>query len=499
MSKFYTSVERRQDFILFRGYENGVSVKEKIPFKPTLYVPNASGEYKALDGRPLAPINFGSISEAQDFTKQYKDVGNYEIHGNQNWVAQYITHAFPEDVEFDPSLVNVAFVDIETMSDEGFPKPEEARQAITAITVKYSKESNFYVYALGEWSKENSIDEVKEIPVKYIRCDTEAELLHRFYDEWERQSPEIITGWNSRFFDTVYIMNRTANVLGSEHVGRISPWFKQVRNPYSAREIKMGGKVVHAFEILGLQQLDYLELFKKFAYSYGMQESYKLDHIANVVLGEKKVDYSEYGSLHELYVNNHQLYLDYNIKDVELIVRMEEKMNLISLCMAIAYKAHANYSDAFGVVGTWDSFIYNDLMRRNVICPPKKNNHKDGAIEGAFVKVPQGGMHNWIVSFDLTSLYPSLMMQYNMSPETIVPDNQLDANIDSILEEKVVNQKPQYALSGTGQYFSREQRGFVPTIIEKLMKERKETKKQMLASEQRIDDIKQELKKRGVV
>tara|TARA_B100002019_G_scaffold293456_1_gene321188 strand:- start:19 stop:2571 length:2553 start_codon:yes stop_codon:yes gene_type:complete len=501
MSKpFYTSVTRSGNYIYFRGYSNSKRIQKKVKYKPTLYIASPDPtEFKSLRGSYLGEVDFESIHDASDFLKRHRDVDNFEIHGNTNFIQQFISDAFRNVIEFDRDAINVTSIDIEVQSDQGFPRPEEANHPVTAITIKNNIDNVYYVWGLGDWDHGSSI--VNHLDVKYTKCANEAELLHKFMDQWAANYPDVVTGWNSRMFDTVYLVNRINKVLGEGHADRLSPWVHDMRNPIRQRTLQLGQNEVEVFEINGLEQLDYLDLFKKFAYSYGTQESYKLDHIAHVVLGDSKIDYSEYGSLNALYLNDFQKFIDYNIKDVEIVDRLEDKMGLATLCMTIAYKGKVNYADAFGSVGVWDALIFNELRNRGIICPPKRDNTKERKIEGAYVKDPQVGMHDWVVSFDLNSLYPHIIMQYNMSPETIVNEVQsfdlmkrdntngsYQSSLEYLLDENKIDVRPELSMAGTGQFFNRVERGLFPQLVDKLYNERKEYKKQMLGVEQRIQD-----------
>lgn len=501
MSKaFYTDVTRNTNDILFRGYKNGKRVQTKVRFSPTLYVDsnNATTEFKSLAGNSVEPVKFDTMYEASDFIKRYKDVSNYPVHGNANYIQQFISDAFPGTVEFDRDIINVTTIDIEVKSDAGFPRPEDANHPITAICIKNNIDNIYYVWGLGKWCREDSIIQ-EDMQVKYIECPTESSLLHQFLDHWSRNYPDVITGWNSRMFDITYIVNRINKILGDGHVNRLSPWNKEIRTPVLSRMLTVMNNEVQVFEIRGIQQLDYMDLFKKFGYSYGTQESYKLDHIAHTVLGDSKIDYSEYGSLNELYEKDHQKFIDYNIQDVAIVDRLEDKMGLATLGMTIAYKGHVNYADAFGSVGVWDALIYNELRARKIICPPKKVQSKTRGIEGAHVKDPAVGMHDWVMSFDLNSLYPHIIMQYNMSPETIVPERHefnlmksdgghYESGVDYLLDRNPLDIQSDHTMAGTGQFFSKKKKGLLPELVYDLYEERKGYKQEMLAVEQRIVD-----------
>jgi len=248
------------------------------------------------------------------------------------------------------------------------------------------------------------------------------------------------------------------------------------------------------YELIGLSVLDYLDLYKKFTYS--QQESYRLDHIAFVELDERKLDYSEVETLHQLYKTDHQKFIDYNIKDVELIVKLEDKMRLIEQAMVIAYDAKVNYADVFTQVRMWDVLIHNYLLEKNIVVPPKTGQKKDSQFAGAYVKDPQVGMHKWVMSFDLNSLYPHLIMQYNISPETFVDGMYQDLSVDSIIED-THQRSEDYCLTASGYYFSKEKQGFLPEMMERMYNDRVVYKKKMLEAQSELEEINRKLKELG--
>ena len=180
----------------------------------------------------------------------------------------------------------------------------------------------------------------------------------------------------------------------------------------------------------GITVIDYLDLYKKFTYTN--QESYRLDHIAFVELGQRKLDHSEFDTFKDFYTGNWQKFIEYNIIDVELVDRLEDKMKLIELALTMAYDAKVNYNDVFFQVRTWDAIIYNYLKRKNIVIPPKERSEKDSQYAGAYVKEPIPGKYDWVVSFDLNSLYPHLIMQYNISPETLLEERHPSATVDTV-------------------------------------------------------------------
>jgi DNA polymerase elongation subunit (family B) len=479
MTKFYTSVERFGNSILYVGYEGSRRVVERIKFQPTLFVPtNKETDWHTLDGIAVAPVMPGDMRDCKEFIETHT-ASNFTIHGNTDYVSQFITEKFPNGCQFDISKVNVTYTDIEVQSDEGFPKPDEAKFPVTAITLINNLDGTFYTWSTAPYDVSKSV--IKDRQIVFVHCKNEDELLRKFLLHWAKNHPDIITGWNSKYFDMPYLINRVARLFGEDmtkhfSIHNIVPRIQQDR--YEG---------VY-FDIAGMSQLDYLKLFKKFAgpAGYGNQESYRLDHIANVVLGERKLDYSEYSSLHDLYRENPQKFVDYNIKDTGLVESIDDKLGLINLAMTLAHKANVNYEAAFGTTKIWDTFIYRVLLKNKIVISPQKPIFNDRSIEGAYVKDPIKGMHDWVCSFDLNSLYPHLIMQYNMSPETIVNEVLPMVSVNSLLAKTDFEIPKDRCLTATGQMFRTDFRGVFPEVIDALYAERSEKKKKMLQLEQEL-------------
>lgn len=486
---FYTSINRHGNNILYRGYEDGRPVKRKIMYSPTLYVPSRTQtELRTLQGRHVAPIQPGTMRDCYEFCNKHADVEGFTIYGTQNYLHQFTSDTFLDKCEWDRAMVDVASIDIEVQSDSGFPYPNVAKFPVTAITLRSSRDNVYYCWGLGDYDVTKTV--VQDAVIKYVKCADENELLERFILHWSKNYPDVITGWNSRLFDIVYIVNRIKNLFGDELANKLSPW-----GIIKHSEIDIGGKPHSVYELIGIQQLDYLDLFKKFGYTYGTQENYKLDTIAATVLGEKKLDYSEHGSLFNLYKEDHQKFLDYNVRDVQLVDKLEDKMGLITLAMTIAYWGLVNYSEVFGPVNMWDALIHNQLRRRGIVVPPKKSGHKERQIEGAHVKDPEPAMYKWMCSLDLNSLYPHLMMQYNMSPDTIINKVYPGISVDKLLDgyEPTLNEGE--CISATGQFYNTTFTGFIPTLIDHMYSQRSEFKKQALKAKQELEDLRSELTK----
>ena len=486
--KFYTSISRIGNTIAFRGYKNGQRLTYREQFKPTLFVntKNPNAEWKTLEGRPLEPMKFESMKEAADFMDRYADVEQLRVYGNSNFAAQFIQENYPQDIKFDPALVKVANIDIEVASDDGFPDPEKAEAVVQSICLKYFGSPAIYIWALEDKYDPSKTElDLDPEDIYFIKCDGEVDLLLKFLQFWSSKdtSPDVLTGWNTRNFDLPYLINRVAKMIGMESIKKFSPW--GIVRP---RELTNRGRKTQVFEINGIEQLDYYDLFQKFGYmTYGVLESYRLDHVAFTVLNEKKLSYEEHGNLFTLYKEDYQKFIDYNIKDVLLVEQIDQKMGLMELAMTIAYKGGCGYTDAFGTTQLWDTYIYRELCRRKNVVPPKVERPTTDIV-GGYVKPPMVGRHQWVVSMDLASLYPHLMMQYNISPETLMDHRTLGVSIDKTLDmENPPSSMPDDCMCANGVHFRKDTRGVIPTIIDDLYKERKGVKKEMIDTKIQVE------------
>ena len=477
---FYTTIARYGNNLLYRGYQDGRRIKKKIPFSPTLYVNGRSAsKFHTLDGISVEPKKFTTMREAKEFTEKFEDVKNFTVYGNTNYIAQFIAEEFPGEIKFDRSKIRIHYLDIEVASDQGFPEPDQALHPVISICIKDSILNCYYVWALGDYDVERSI--MKDTQVRYTKCVSEEHLLKQFVQFWfeEHTCPDAVSGWNIRTFDIPYLVNRITRILGEDYASKLSPW-----GSVQEKMVSMRKKMVQIYDIMGIAQLDYMDLFMKFGYSFGPQESYRLDHIAYVVLGERKLEYD--GSLHTLYQTDHQKFIDYNIRDVDLVDKMEDKIAMITLTMTMAYKGGVNYSDTMGTVAIWDSLIHRYLLAQNIVIPPNKESIKLD-YEGGYVKDPQCGVHDWVCSFDVNSLYPNIIVQWNMSPETIMKGRiEPNINVERMLDG-YVSTKENMSMAATGQYFDNSKQGFMPKIIEEMYDERTVVKKKMLASKQELE------------
>jgi len=423
MSKYYTNVCVHGNHILFRGVNNGRRVESKIKYSPSLFLQsNKKSEWRSLFNEPLEPMKFETIREARDFVKRYEEVANFKIYGNTRYEYAFIADTFRGSIDWDISHLHVAFIDIEVGSENGFPDPYRATEPITAIGI-HRLNGRTKVYGCGEYkNSDESVD--------YVLCKDEIDLCERFLADWSSDTPDVLTGWNIKFFDVPYIINRFTRVLGEDDVKKLSPW-----KVYSERKTTFKGKEQIVYEIVGVSALDYLELYQWYAPGGKNAENFRLDTIANIELGENKLSFDEYDSLHQLYRLDHQKFIEYNIKDVRLVLALEDKLKLIELALTLAYDTKCNYDDVFAQTRMWDALIYNYLLERKIVVPPRRVAKKTEAFEGAYVKDPQIGLHNWVASFDLNSLYPHLIMQYSISPENIVERSSIEERKRMLTEE----------------------------------------------------------------
>ena len=479
--RFYTNVQMIGNKFLVRGYDNGEHVMFKEEYTPTLFVPSKKKtKYKTLEGDYVEAIQPGFVKDCREFYAKYGEVDGFKIYGNERYVCQYISDKYPEDeIKFDISKIKLYTIDIETTSENGFPDINNPIEELLLISIQDYASKGIMTWGVGPFRN-------KQKNVKYIECIDERDLLNRFIDWWmlPENNPEVITGWNIQLFDIPYLCRRLNRVLGEKLMKRFSPW-----GLVSEKEVYIQGRKHTTMDVGGITQLDYLDLYKKFTYTN--QESYRLDYIAQVELGQQKLDHSEFETFKDFYSKGWQKFVEYNIIDVELVDRLEDKMKLIELALTMAYDAKVNYSDVFYQVRMWDCIIYNYLKKRNIVIPPKDRTEKNEKYAGAYVKEPIPGVYDWVVSFDLNSLYPHLIMQYNISPETLQDDRHPTATVDKILDKEITfEMHKDFAVCANGAMYRKDVRGFLPELMEKMYGDRVIFKKRMLKAKQEYEKTK---------
>lgn len=479
---FYTNVTRHRNNILVRGIKDGVPYKKSIRYKPHLFIStNKTSKYRNLKGDPVGRVDFDSMSEAREFLNQYQGVSGMDIYGLTDFTYLFIHDAFPGEIRYDPSHVSVVSLDIECSIEGGFPDIGLANNEITAITI--SRKGVRTVFGCGDYKEHQD-------NIKYYKCADEKALLVSFLEVWNgsQYSPDVVTGWNVEFFDIPYLVNRIKRVLGDKDAERLSPW-----NMLREYEVEIRGQKNQAFTPVGINVLDYLNLYKKFTYT--QQESYRLDYIAQQELGEQKLDYSEYDNLDDLRFKNFQKYIEYNIHDVDLVDKLEDKLKLIELVYALAYDAKVNHEDTLASVKQWDVIIHNYLRLTNRVIPQFDKDRPSKPLVGGYVKEPKIGLSKWVVSFDLNSLYPHLIMQYNISPEMFITRINEKLSVEDILNGGISKfgdylKKTNCATAANLCLYSKERQGFLPALMERMYEDRSLYKKKMIQIKKEYESTK---------
>jgi DNA polymerase elongation subunit (family B) len=477
--QFYTHVFPFGNRMFVRGYENGRPFQSKLDYYPTLYVSSKKpdSEWRTLDGRMVDEVKPGLVKEVREFVKRYEDVQGFDIYGNTNYVCQYISDTYDYDINWDIDQVRTFFLDIETKTEYGFPDIKIANEEILLITIKDSKTKKVTTWGTKEFDNSRS-------DVDYRYFDSEQRMLKDFMIWWQQNYPDVVTGWNTEFFDIPYMVKRIERELGETIASKLSPW-----GYINERKTFIKGNEEISYDIHGISHLDYLALYKKFTYS--KQESYRLDYIAEQELGENKKE-NPGDTFKEFYTEHWQKFVEYNIHDVELVEMLDDKMRLLELCLTMAYQAKINYEDVFSQVRMWDAIIYNHLRSKKIVIPSKGFSSKSEQFEGAYVKDPLIGAHKWVASFDLNSLYPHLIMQYNISPETLTHEK-ISCTVEQLLNQEVDTSyahRRDLAMTANGWCYRKDIKGFMPELMEKMYADRSKFKKQMLKVQQNYENDK---------
>lgn len=470
-NNFYTSIETKGNHILYRGYENGERVSKKIPYKPTLFIPTKEAtDWKSFGGKPVEKKQFESIIEFKEYIKTYSEISNIKLYGCENIIRQYTSDTFKGEIAWDFNLVQTWFYDIETETENGFPEPELAEERILLITMGHKNTNHLITWSWKDVDKEVVMSEIdKDYTWEYRQFDDEKAMLSDFVMFWRTTHIDVYSGWFSNTFDNPYLVNRISKILGDGFVQHLSPW-KNV----SERTVLVNGKQKPTFDISGITHLDMLDLYKKF--NPGSQESWKLDYIANAELGEGKKE-NPGDSFKEFYTNHWNCFCSYNIIDVILLMKLDNKKKCIQLALTLAYLAKTQFDDITSAMRLWESIIHNYFYDQNIAEDLKKVNKEKKQIVGAYVHEPRPGGYGWSISLDCASLYPSLMMQQNISPECI--HSMSAETIESILENRF-KVPDGLCLSGNGLLTTTDTIGFIPVITKRFFDLRNETKVEML-------------------
>ena len=476
--KFYKNIVEYKGKLFVRGIHEGQEFQEKIDFKPTFFtLTQNKTKHRNLQGQYLQPTQFDSIVKAREFRKSY-DNSNSPIYGMERFAYQYIANEYKDDVEWQKDKIKIFTIDIETSCEEGFPDVDNPVEELLCLTVKNQTNKQIITWGTGDFKTDKE-------DVTYVRCNSEKELLKEFMSFWMKNYPDIITGWNCKFFDIPYLLGRISRLTDNKVIRKLSPW-----GLVEQKEVIVRGRPKTVYNIMGVAMLDYIDLYQKFIPT--RQESYKLDYIGKVELGIGK-DEMPYETFREWYTKDFQSFVDYNIQDVEIVDRLEDKLKLIELILTMAYEAKVNYDDVFSQVRVWDVLIYNYLRKEHIVVPEKSEQVKDTKYDGAYVKEPLTGMHDWIVSFDINSLYPHLIMQYNISPEKIVGMNPEGTSVNKLLSRKLNLEHlkdKDVCMAPNGATFKRDNAGFLPRLLDKMYQDRVVYKDKMMKAKKLYQETK---------
>lgn len=479
--KYYTDFRKIGNNIHHKYIEDGKKIHQKIKYRPFLFVPDKDGNYSSHDGKRLRQKVYDTMGEAYKDIKFSDGIDGRDIYGLQRFEYVYAMEEYPDQINWSVGQISTLFLDIEVLTGDGFPEPKLANQPITLIGLYYN--GKYHVFG----NHQNARYLPKNENVIYQHFTSEIKMLSEFMQWFRVADPDIVTGWNSSAFDLPYLYNRIENLFGKKQVNKLSPWGKvTIRDTFD----KHFNKEIQNVDIYGTSCIDYIPLYKKFKLKNF--PSFSLDYIAGIELGHKKLDYSDFSSLNDMYYNDYERYVDYNIRDVELVVRIDEKTQFLKLLMTIAYRAKVRYEDVLKEVRLWDVIIHNHLYQKGIAVIPMKEQEKSEKYQGAVVKEPIPGRYNWVCSFDLASLYPSLIMQYNISPDTIIKNKKSNLNIDDLISGRYQRESDNDILTSSGYHFSLDRQGFLPELMDGRFKARDKAKSDMKKVEQEIQQIKKD-------
>ena len=469
MTIIYTSVEQRFNKIFFRGYKNGKRVQTNdAQFKPILYTPtDIDTGIKSLYGKNLTPTEFNTIGEAKTYVKSYKELLN--VHGNDRYEYDFIHRNFRGEQAVTIDSLSVLFLDIETSVELGFPDVMNPEEEVLLISNYHMGSKKMTTFGCKPYSGDGT---------NYVHCLNEADLLTKWINYCIDIDFDIMTGWNVIPFDMAYLGSRIIKVLGQRALNRLSPF-----GIVEAKTETIMDREILRYEIAGRTVLDMLELYKKFRFIN--RPNYKLAYIGQVEVGDTKTE-NPYKTFKEHYTvgwndseGKEDGFVRYNIQDVNLLVRLEEKLGLVYLAVTLAYLTKINFSDVYSPVKTWESHILSTLLEENTFCELKTVHKSDYRIVGGYVKEPVPGMYKWNVTFDATSLYPSIIMSLNMSPETLV-DMLPSVSVESLLDEHPTHSDADYAVAANGVRFRKDTHGVMPRLTQSMFNKRKTAKNEML-------------------
>ena len=461
---------------------NGERITVEATYRPYLYIEtNGTPDATSIFNTKLKKKVFPTQYDRSKFVKELDS--SVRLFENLNVYQQFLVDMFYmeyEKPEFKQHPLKVFYIDIEVYSkDEGFPHADIAPAPVNVITLYDSLSEKYYTWGLSAYKP-------KETDVKYFHCSSEKQLLEKFLDFVCKDHMDVLSGWNTKFFDIPYLINRIKKICGDDDAARLSP----TKNIYSRMGFNKFGKEETVWIIDGVSCIDYLDAYRKFCVS--PRENYKLDTIASIELGENKIDFGG-GNLSDLADEDWETFVDYNIQDVRILVKLDESLKYMDLLRSLSVMGLTTMESALHSIGviTGAAAIRARLHDKKIHTLIRDVN-KVSKNEGAFVKEPESGVHNNLVSFDANSLYPNTMVTLNISPETklgsIVDEDSEMVTIRDINDgihkisrssfNKLV-EKESVAISKANILFTQKKKGLFPEIIDVYYKQRVDARKRM--------------------
>lgn len=469
----------RQELIrLFTWDKNGSRIAIDSTYHPYVFLESNNSK----DAISIFKTNLKKKTFRNQFekSKYLRESGITRVFENLSPAQQFLLDNFwqvNETTDFSQFPLKLFFLDIETYSVDDFPNVETANHPINIITIYDSLTKKFITWGIKPCLKINT-DHI------FIHCKTEKELLEKFISHIESDYPDVILGWNSILFDLPYVINRTRILFDDETVARLSP----VGRVYSRHLKGQFGRDQIRWYIDGISCLDYLDIYKRFCMV--LRENYKLDNIAKIELNESKVDYGE-TNLSSLADSNWELFVDYNVQDVRILVKLEEKLQYFQLLRMLSYTGLTTMEAAMGSMSVIIGACAIRARYRNQRIPTFVRGEDDGKQnEGAYVSEPKRGFQRNIVSFDANSLYPSVMVTLNLSPETklgVIESQSKDEIVIREVNGKTVTlginkfaqlvQQEKLSLSKAKVLFSQKTKGIIPEMVDQYYKLRVQVRK----------------------
>lgn len=479
---------RNQSVRLFTWDEAGKRIQCDVSVSPYLYIEDNAGEKTTIFGTKAKKKIFNNAYERNKFIQ---DSGIKRVYENLPVIQQYLIDTFwteNEKPEFTKNKLKVTFIDIETYSVDGFPNIDEPDHTVNVITCYDNFSKKFHTFGLKPYNGTNK-------NIVYTHCKNERDLFIKFIEYIEADYPDVLSGWNSEFFDIPYIVNRCERILGQEYVNRLSP----TGNVFYREVMGKFGRQQKRYYIEGVACIDYLDIYRRFCLK--LRESYKLDAIGEIELGERKVDYGDM-NLSTLADTDWTTFVDYNVQDVNLLVRLEDKLQYVVLLRMLAYVGLTTLEGAMGTISVINGALTIRARKRKEVLSTFIRNQGTGKNPGAYVAEPKSGFKNNVVSFDANSLYPNVMISLNLSPETkvgrIEKNNNGNINIYHVSGKCVELTPEKFAtflnseecsVTKAGFLFTQKKKGIIPEFLDYYYNERVKIREELFKVKQKLSSL----------